>query len=94
MSTKRGHLQYSLPFFYDMIKPVYRLVFFQTFCVAPLATTDGTGKLFCKSLVFPQLLEDGFMGKIRDILGIIKRRWRGRPLICFLSAAGFTGKYS
>ena len=94
MSIKRRHLQYSLPLFYDMIKPVYRLVFFQTFCATPLATTEGTGKLFCKSLVFAQLLEDRFMGKVRDILGIIKGRRRGRPLICFLSSAGFAGKNS
>lgn len=61
-----------IPFFYNMVQTINRLVFLQTLSTAPFPPSKRTRKLLGKCFVFSQFLQDGFMGQICNIFGVIK----------------------
>ena len=61
------------PLFDDMIKSVYWfVVFFETFCRAPLASAQRSCELLGERLVLTKFTQDRFMQKIGDVFGIVE----------------------
>lgn len=60
------------PFFNDVIQLVHRLVIFKTFRATPFPSSKRTSQLFGKGLVFSEFSEDGFVGKVCDVLCIVE----------------------
>ena len=62
------------PLFDDMIESIDGLVVIETFCDGPFATPESPRELFGERFMISQLAENGLVGKVGDILGIVERR--------------------
>lgn len=82
------------PLLDDVVQTVDGLVILQAFGITPLSPSKSARELFRKCFVLSQFLEHWLVGKICDILGIVKRGWSRRPLVGTLTAARFTREYA
>lgn len=59
--------------------------------IASLSTAEGTANLLCNSLVLAELVEEGLMEEVLDVLGVVEGSCGGRALGNLLLVAGFAG---
>jgi len=76
------------PLLDDVVEAVGRLLVLKVLGEVPLAAADGLAELLGERLVLAQLVEDGLVEEVLDVLGVVERRRGRRALVGLLAVLG------